>query len=150
MIYTAENIYEESLKDNPVKYSRIIRGEKWKKYKLENDITIQLTDGQIITIQKGFEWDLSSVPKRLWSIIPPDGDFAIAALIHDYLYVNKGKIMDRKSSDKEMLIWSRAINTTKKISFKRIDNYVRYLGVRIAGWWVWDDVNKKIKSLKRS
>lgn len=145
MIYTVENIYEESLRDNPVKYSRIIQGEKWKKYKLENDIIVQLTDGQIITIPKGFEWDLSSVPKRLWSIMPPDGDFAIAALIHDYLYVNKGKIMDRKSSDKEMLTWSRAINTTQKISFKRIDNYVRYIGVRIAGWWVWYDVNKKIK-----
>lgn len=147
MIYTLTNIYEESLIDNPVKFSRILRGSKWKKYKLENDIKLELSNGNIIIIERGFKWDLSSVPKILWSIIPPDGDFAIAALIHDYLYVNRGSIMNRKDSDKEMLLWSRAVNTTSKISFKRIDNYLRYLGVRLFGWFIFYDIGKKIGNI---
>lgn len=32
MIYTLNNIHNESIIDNPVKYSRIINGEKWKRY----------------------------------------------------------------------------------------------------------------------
>lgn len=80
MIYTLENIYNQSIINNPVKYSRIINGTSWNRYVLENDITIKLSNSDIITIPKGFKYDLSSSPRLLWSILPPDGDFAIGAL----------------------------------------------------------------------
>ena len=32
---------------------------------VERDVTIQLSNGKIITIPYGFKWDLSSVPKIL-------------------------------------------------------------------------------------
>lgn len=147
MVYTLQNILENSIIDNPVKYSRVIKGGKWEKYMLERDVTIQLSNGKIITIPYGFKWDLSSVPKIFWSILAPDGDFAIASLIHDYLYIHRGSILGLKESDKEMLLWSKAVNITKNpISLKRIDNYVRYYGVRLVGWFVWYEYGKKIKN----
>lgn len=136
MIYTLENIYNQSIINNPVKYSRIINGTSWNRYVLENDITIKLSNSDIITIPKGFKYDLSSSPRFLWSILPPDGDFAIGALIHDYLYVNK--LYTRKFNDLEMLKWSVVMNGTRKISLKNIDNYTRYYGVRLFGWFVWN------------
>lgn len=136
MIYTLENIYNQSIINNPVKYSRIINGTSWNRYVLENDITIKLSNSDIITIPKGFKYDLSSSPRFLWSILPPDGDFAIGALIHDYLYVNK--LYNRKFNDLEMLKWSIVMNGTRKISLRNIDNYTRYYGVRLFGWFVWN------------
>ena len=54
-------------------------------YRLDVTIEIQLSNGINITIPKGFEWDLSTVPRFAWSILAPDGDFELAYLIHDYL-----------------------------------------------------------------
>ena len=136
MTYTLENIYNQSIINNPVKYSRIINGTSWNRYVLENDITIKLSNSDIITIPKGFKYDLSSSPRFLWSILPPDGDFAIGALIHDYLYENK--LYTRKFNDLEMLKWSVVMNGTRKISLRNIDNYTRYYGVRLFGWFVWN------------
>ena len=41
---------------------------------------------EIITVPEGFRTDLASVPRVLWSIFPPHGPWANAAVIHDYLY----------------------------------------------------------------
>jgi hypothetical protein len=137
MIYTLNNILNESIKNNPVKISKLIKAaNKWKQYKLEKDITLKLSNDKIIAIPKGFEWDLSSVPKIFWSILPPDGDFIIGALIHDYLYQNK--MFTRSFADREMYLWNEAVNKTIKLSLKRIDNKIRYIGVRLFGNFVWN------------
>lgn len=139
MIYTLDNIYQNSLKNNPVVNSKIIQSSnKWKQYKLQRSVRVMLSNKNILVIPKGFEWDLSSVPRIFWALLPPSGDFEIAALIHDYLYQNK--MYNRAFNDKEMLLWSKAINGTNKISLKKIDNYTRFIGVRLFGWIVW---NKK-------
>lgn len=39
-----------------------------------------------IKIPAGFETDLASVPRILWSWIPPTGKYLRAAVVHDYLY----------------------------------------------------------------
>jgi hypothetical protein len=39
-----------------------------------------------VTVPKGFVTDLTSIPRPFWSIIPRDGDYADAAIVHDYLY----------------------------------------------------------------
>lgn len=137
MIYTLENIYESSLINNPVKTSRIINGTKWNRYTLEDELVIKLSNNDIINIPKGFKYDLSSTPRIIWTLLPPDGDFAIAALIHDYLYVNR--MYNRKFVDSEMLKWSIVMNGTKKWSLHNIDNYTRYYGVRLFGGFVWRD-----------
>jgi hypothetical protein len=43
---------------------------------------------QIISVPRGYVTDLASVPRALWTIFPPHGRYAKAAIIHDYLYSN--------------------------------------------------------------
>lgn len=38
-----------------------------------------------ITVPEGFRTDLASVPRLLHPLFPPDGEYAEAAVIHDYL-----------------------------------------------------------------
>jgi hypothetical protein len=41
---------------------------------------------EVIRVPAGFVTDLASVPRVLWSILPPHGRYAKAAIVHDYLY----------------------------------------------------------------
>ncbi|MFP9136622.1 DUF1353 domain-containing protein [Devosia sp. XGJD_8] len=43
-----------------------------------------------ITVPAGFVTDLASVPRWAWILIPPDGPWVKAAIIHDYLYSTGG------------------------------------------------------------
>lgn len=100
-----------------------------------------LSNGELIHIKAGFLWDLSSSPRLFWNILPPDGDFEIAALIHDYLYQNN--LFTRAFADSEMLRFSNATNQS------RVDNYIRFLGVRAFGWIVWNK-NRKRNTYKQT
>lgn len=40
----------------------------------------------VITVPAGFVTDLASVPRILWTFLPPHGKYSKAAIIHDYLY----------------------------------------------------------------
>lgn len=46
--------------------------------------------GDLITVPDGMSTDLASVPRFAWSIIPPDGLWVRAAVVHDFLYKTKG------------------------------------------------------------
>ena len=112
------------------------------KYELLKPLHIQLSKGDEIVIPYGFIWDLSSVPRILWWGLPPDGDFGISAIIHDYLYQHRHTLgYTREWADKEMLRWAKASHGTNGLSIKNIDNHTRYYGVRLGGWRTW---NKKI------
>lgn len=50
-----------------------------------------------ITVPIGYETDFASIPKFLWSILPPHGKYAKAAVIHDYLYTNA--IVNKRYAD---------------------------------------------------
>ncbi|ECJ4438861.1 DUF1353 domain-containing protein [Salmonella enterica subsp. diarizonae] len=41
-----------------------------------------------IEVPAGFITDLATIPRIFWSLMPPDGKYAKAAIIHDYLYDN--------------------------------------------------------------
>ncbi|HEX2815974.1 MAG TPA: DUF1353 domain-containing protein [Phenylobacterium sp.] len=43
-----------------------------------------------ITVPPGFVTDLASIPRWAWSVLPPDGPWVKAAVIHDFLYQTKG------------------------------------------------------------
>ena len=45
---------------------------------------------ELILVPAGFVTDLASVPRIVWSFYPPDGPWAKAAVIHDFLYFTKG------------------------------------------------------------
>lgn len=132
---------------------RLVRGNNTKpKYELLEDLHIRLSNGFEITILKGFIWDLSSTPRFVWWLLPPDGDFDLAYLIHDYLWIEKEKMriefekkdldFTRKFTDDEMLLWANTTNSTKNASLRNIDNKLRYWGVRVFGGLVWNGIIK--------
>ncbi|EBS8009877.1 DUF1353 domain-containing protein, partial [Salmonella enterica] len=45
--------------------------------------------------------DLASVPRIFWTLLPPDGKYAKAAIIHDYLYDNA--LRTKKEADRIFL-----------------------------------------------
>ncbi len=45
----------------------------------------------IIHVPKDFVTDFASVPKALWNVLPPTGQYGKAAVIHDYLYRTPGQ-----------------------------------------------------------
>ena len=53
---------------------------------LMNDVRVRIGMYCWMTIPKGFESDMASVPRFLWAVIPPIGPYNKAALLHDYLY----------------------------------------------------------------
>lgn len=148
MIITFENVLKRQnvLKRSVVERARVTNNNSKPKYMLLKKLRFKLSNGKKITIPKGFVWDLSSVPRFLWGLLPPDGDFEVASLIHDYLYITKSS--SQKFADDEMLKWSKVMSGThNKISIRNFDNQVRYVAVRLFGWIVYHRVMKRIKSL---
>lgn len=62
-----------------------IDGHSWK---IVNSFLYKTDIGKLDTIlvPVGFETDFASVPKLLWNIMPPTGQYGKAAVIHDFLY----------------------------------------------------------------
>lgn len=131
------NDIQRVLGESVVHKVRIIGSNTKPTYRLLSDLKICLSNNEVIFIKKGFVWDLSSVPRILWGLLPPDGDFELASLIHDYLYINK--IGTRKFADDEMLLWSKVVSgTNNKVSLRNFDNQLRYIAVRAFGWKVYN------------
>lgn len=103
------------------------KGDKIR-FALLDDYKFEL-DGMSILIPKGYQTDFATVPRLLWSILPPIGKHNPAALIHDYLYDNR--IGSRRWADKVFL------EVMLRYSVKLVPAYTMYLGVRLGGkrWW---------------
>lgn len=131
------NTVEKSLSLGLLKLSIVFPMTKKSHFRLQTALQIILSDGAIIDIPKGFEFDGSSAPRFLWWLFPSYGDFFLAALIHDFMYQTDylkedvGIDFARKFADKEMLIWSNRINDRNFIRI--LDNYLRYYAVRLFG-----------------
>ena len=41
---------------------------------------------EVICVPAGFVTDLASIPRLLWPLLPPQGRYAKAAILHDWLY----------------------------------------------------------------
>lgn len=134
---TLENIKGLQKEVSVIVRRRVNNGNTRPRYRLEKSLKIKLSNGFTYMIPEGFEWDLSSVPRLLWGLLPPDGSFELASMIHDYLYINK--ITTRKFADDEMLLWSKVVSgTNSKVSLRNFDNQVRYIAVRLFGRVVWN------------
>ncbi|EAO7521451.1 DUF1353 domain-containing protein, partial [Salmonella enterica] len=82
-------------------------------------------NSDVIEVPAGFVTDLASVPRIFWTILPPDGKYAKAAIIHDWMYDNA--LRTKKEADKIFLDGMTVLGVPK---WKRI---VMYLAVRIFG-----------------
>jgi len=87
------------------------------------------TEGKFIIIPKGYETDFATVPRLLWSLLPPLGKHNPAALVHDWLYDNREGT--RSQADKIFL------KLMLEYDVHPLAAYAMYYGVRIGGrkWW---------------
>ena len=98
-------------------------------------------EGRVITVPKGFLFDLSSVPRFLWWLIAPFELSVVAPLIHDFLYRYGGRpppgsveppyAYTRVEVDR---VFRRIMEAEKVAAWRRV---LGYLAVRVFGLWAW-------------
>lgn len=80
----------------------------------------------------GFRTDLASVPRVFHWLFPPDGDYAPAAVIHDWLYIERPGDLTRKEADDAMLL----VMADLGVCFGK--RWLIHKAVRLGGWWYWN------------
>lgn len=80
-------------------------------------------------VPKGFVTDFASVPRPFWSIFPPDGKYAYAAVLHDWLYWTQ----DQSKEAADMIFRSAMDDLTITDSQAK----VLYQAVNIFGGSAW-------------
>lgn len=101
---------------------RLVQLERSFAYRLAVD-GVRLT----VVVPKGFKSDLTSIPRILWPLFPPDGQYQDAAFLHDYLYSLEE--IPRWLCD---AVFRHVMQYTGVPMWKRI---LLYWGVRIGGMW---------------
>lgn len=134
MYVTKDNVIEQLETDELIVQSYVYSNKSQKYWKIQQPITVTLSNGKVINIPKGFVYDMSTVPKWLWSIVRPFNDGLFGYLVHDRLYVIRDHSMTRKQCDDEMLFWTNLTNDNK------FDNKLRYIFVRAFGWLWWNKI----------
>ncbi|ECX4466036.1 DUF1353 domain-containing protein [Salmonella enterica] len=82
-------------------------------------------NSDVISVPAGFITDLASVPRVFWTLLPPDGKYAKAAIIHDYMYDNA--LRTKKEAD---LIFLDGMTVLGVPKWKRL---MMYWAVRVFG-----------------
>jgi uncharacterized protein YjeT (DUF2065 family) len=90
-----------------------------------------------VHVPAGFVVTFNSIPRSFWSKIRPDGDAALAAIIHDYLYWTQSR--PRAEADE---IFRLALQDS--ISDRTLVN-ILYQAVRSFGQSAWNE-NSKLKA----
>lgn len=80
-----------------------------------------------IIIPVGFITDFASIPRIFWSILPPFGQYAQAATIHDYLFegglIHHGELSAGCTYQEANDIFNEAMKVLKVPKWKRIIMY---------------------------
>ncbi len=82
-------------------------------------------ESDVIEVPAGFITDLATVPRIFWMLLPPDGKYAKAAIIHDYLYDNA--LRTKREADRIFLDGMTVLGVPK---WKRT---IMYYAVRLFG-----------------
>lgn len=87
---------------------------------------------EYIDVPKGFVTDFASVPRAFWAIFPPDGKYTQAAVVHDYLYNQKGVVKKKNYTRKQCdQIFREAM---KVLGVNILTRNTIYRAVRMFGW----------------
>lgn len=129
----------------------IARTHKRGEWKLESSLVYETNSGFLISVNSGFITDLASIPRPLRILFIVNGDHREAAVLHDWLYANKGKITNDRTGKKTTLnrlnadkLFLEAMSKTGVSFFRR---WAMYLGVRLGGVFYWglgEDESTKI------
>jgi hypothetical protein len=84
-----------------------------------------------VQVPEGFVTDFASIPRIFWSLLPPDGLYTYAAIIHDYLYWNQS--VSREEADL-VLRYAMEDFHVDAVTINTI-----YAGVRAGGSFAWKD-----------
>lgn len=89
-----------------------------------------------VNVPEGFVTDLASVPKAFWEIMRPEGRYAYAAVVHDYLYWTQVRTKDEADKIFRFAMEDSKVdaNTLKTL----------YAAVDLLGQSAWDN-NRKLK-----
>lgn len=94
-----------------------------------------------VEVPEGFVTDLASIPRAFWQVMRPEGRYAYAAVVHDYLYWTQ--LRPRVEAD---LILKFALEDSKVNSVER---WAIYQAVDKLGQNAWDE-NRHLKSTGES
>lgn len=89
-----------------------------------------------VEVPEGFVSDLTSVPRLFWQVLRPEGRYAYAAVVHDYLYWTQSR-----SKEESDLIFKVALEDSK-VEEKTV--WAVYEAVHRLGQSAWDE-NQRLK-----
>ncbi len=130
------------------KVYRLVRSYKYEWVHVSEHVTVQ----HRLRVPSGFTYDGASVPRCLWSLsgLSPDGLIRASALVHDFIYVNKGIIpygaQYQLVDDEWMPVEGKWTRKTADRLFKRMmleaaidptQIWWAYFAVRKFGWLLW-------------
>lgn len=105
------------------------------RWKVVADLHYVTRDGRTVTIPAGRLTDFASIPRFMWWLLPPDGDYLYAAVIHDELCdlhhagtstitrAQADRVLLEAMCDSDVIVWER---------------WLVYAGVRLGGWFYWN------------
>lgn len=74
-------------------------------YELDKNFEVQI-DGEDYIVPMGFKTDLASIPRFLWSILPPQqADYVAPAILHDFFY--ETGLVNRRLADSILFCYLR-------------------------------------------
>jgi hypothetical protein len=94
-------------------------------------------DYKAVTVPTGFVTDLASVPRIFWSILQPDGLYAYAAVVHDYLYWTQES--SKEAADNVFRY------TMEELGVGPLTITTLFQAVHLAGQSAWDE-NARVKA----
>lgn len=89
----------------------------------------QYPSEDVIRVPAGFVTDLASIPRLLWPLLPPQGRYAKAAILHDWLYT-QGRAGDEAARARADAIFLEAMRV---LECPRWQRGVIYAAVRLFG-----------------
>lgn len=111
----------------PLAVERLDNGKR----RLLRELAVELRDGSVLRVPKGFITDYSSFPWfSRWIVRWSKVD--IAGVIHDFLYQRNG--ITREMAD---AIWKEVAESGKK-SANKVQSTLSWVGLRLGGWWRWN------------
>lgn len=96
----------------------------WSEFDYHTDIS--LPNGEVVHIHAGFLTDFASVPRIFWPLLPPNGRYGKAAVVHDFLYRTAGQAT-KSQADHVFL------EAMKALGVNLLTRYIMFYGVRLFG-----------------
>ena len=125
----AKNEFDERIDIKELREGKdyIVVGKR--KMRLMRDIWF-FHNKQWIHLSSGFNWNGASIPSAFWFVIgePTEQKFALASLIHDYLYMMRADRSQADSTFRELLDWAG-------VNGRRVA--LMFWAVRAGGWWFY-------------